>query len=207
MDTCASHEGEATRRREKIQSNMSEDEKEVDLESSDDADKRAHHNALERKRRDHIKDSFSHLRDSIPSLQGEKEMTRGMKCENITPKASRAQILNKATDYIQHMRKKNHTHQMDIDDLKRQNMILDQQVRALEKARTTGQFNADATAALLSTPDSLLSTSPNPESLLEGLKDPNSPLDGLTVKTENNNTDSASDEEYPSKTKRRKRDG
>ncbi|XP_031565681.1 protein max-like isoform X4 [Actinia tenebrosa] len=193
MDTCASHEGEATRRREKIQSNMSEDEKEVDLESSDDADKRAHHNALERKRRDHIKDSFSHLRDSIPSLQGEK--------------ASRAQILNKATDYIQHMRKKNHTHQMDIDDLKRQNMILDQQVRALEKARTTGQFNADATAALLSTPDSLLSTSPNPESLLEGLKDPNSPLDGLTVKTENNNTDSASDEEYPSKTKRRKRDG
>ena len=36
------------------------------------ADKRAHHNALERKRRDHIKDSFSHLRDSIPSLQGEK---------------------------------------------------------------------------------------------------------------------------------------
>lgn len=37
MDTCASHEGEAdTRRKEKIQSNMSEDEKEVDLESSDD---------------------------------------------------------------------------------------------------------------------------------------------------------------------------
>ena len=36
------------------------------------ADKRAHHNALERKRRDHIKDSFAHLRDSIPSLQGEK---------------------------------------------------------------------------------------------------------------------------------------
>lgn len=35
-------------------------------------DKRAHHNALERKRRDHIKDSFSGLRDSVPSLQGEK---------------------------------------------------------------------------------------------------------------------------------------
>lgn len=36
------------------------------------AEKRAHHNALERKRRDHIKDSFTSLRDSVPSLQGEK---------------------------------------------------------------------------------------------------------------------------------------
>lgn len=36
------------------------------------ADKRAHHNALERKRRDHIKDSFHGLRDSVPALYGEK---------------------------------------------------------------------------------------------------------------------------------------
>lgn len=36
------------------------------------AEKRAHHNALERKRRDHIKDSFHSLRDSVPTLQGEK---------------------------------------------------------------------------------------------------------------------------------------
>ena len=36
------------------------------------AEKRAHHNALERKRRDHIKGSFSDLRDVIPSLNGEK---------------------------------------------------------------------------------------------------------------------------------------
>lgn len=36
------------------------------------AEKRAHHNALERKRRDHIKDSFTSLRDSVPALQGEK---------------------------------------------------------------------------------------------------------------------------------------
>lgn len=40
------------------------------------ADKRAHHNALERKRRDHIKDSFHGLRDSVPSLQGEKVSRR-----------------------------------------------------------------------------------------------------------------------------------
>lgn len=35
-------------------------------------DKRAHHNELERRRRDHIKDSFHGLRDCIPSLRGEK---------------------------------------------------------------------------------------------------------------------------------------
>lgn len=40
------------------------------------ADKRAHHNALERKRRDHIKDSFHGLRDSVPALQGEKVSRR-----------------------------------------------------------------------------------------------------------------------------------
>lgn len=36
------------------------------------AEKRAHHNALERKRRDHIKDSFTSLRDAVPALHGEK---------------------------------------------------------------------------------------------------------------------------------------
>uniref|UniRef100_A0A8C7DH01 Protein max n=1 Tax=Oncorhynchus kisutch TaxID=8019 RepID=A0A8C7DH01_ONCKI len=110
----------------------------VDFDSSVNlslqADKRAHHNALERKRRDHIKDSFSSLRDSVPVLQGEKQSVK---------QASRAQILDKATDYIQYMRRKNHTHQQDIDDLKKQNAMLEQQVRALEKAKgnTTLQAN------------------------------------------------------------------
>ncbi|XP_007886297.1 protein max isoform X3 [Callorhinchus milii] len=114
-----------------------------DIEVESDADKRAHHNALERKRRDHIKDSFHSLRDSVPSLQGEK--------------ASRAQILDKATEYIQYMRRKNHTHQQDIDDLKRQNALLEQQgkVRALEKARTAAQLQAN-----FSSSDSSLYTNP-----------------------------------------------
>ncbi|XP_063426219.1 protein max-like isoform X4 [Mytilus trossulus] len=120
---------------------MSDEDRDVDIESDEDddelssnantqfmtqAEKRAHHNALERKRRDHIKDSFSSLRDSIPSLQGEK--------------VSRAQILKKAADYIQFIRRKNQGHQSDIDDLKKQNSTLEQQIRALEKARNTGQF-------------------------------------------------------------------
>lgn len=78
------------------------------------AEKRAHHNALERKRRDHIKDSFSSLKDTVPALQGEKV-------------ASRAQILKKAAEYIQFMRRKNNSHQQDIDDLKRQNSLLESQ--------------------------------------------------------------------------------
>ncbi|KAM9571138.1 protein max-like isoform X4 [Oncorhynchus nerka] len=111
------------------------DNEDIDVDS--DADKRAHHNALERKRRDHIKDSFSSLRDSVPVLQGEKVSEQSVK------QASRAQILDKATDYIQYMRRKNHTHQQDIDDLKKQNAMLEQQVRALEKAKgnTTLQAN------------------------------------------------------------------
>ncbi|XP_011500965.1 PREDICTED: protein max isoform X1 [Ceratosolen solmsi marchali] len=134
---------------------MSDDDRDIDIESDegDDSDsrqrhsnnqqyfsqaeKRAHHNALERKRRDHIKDSFSSLRDSVPSLQGEKV-------------ASRAQILKKAAEYIQFMRRKNTSHQQDIDDLKRQNNLLESQnsffhkVRTLEKAKITGHFAAES---------------------------------------------------------------
>ncbi|XP_071971285.1 protein max isoform X3 [Engystomops pustulosus] len=117
-----------------------------DIEVESDADKRAHHNALERKRRDHIKDSFHSLRDSVPSLQGEK----------VSPKASRAQILDKATEYIQYMRRKNHTHQQDIDDLKRQNALLEQQVRALEKAKSNSRLQSNYSSS-----DSSLYTNPN----------------------------------------------
>ena len=41
----------------------------ANLSHLSDSDKRAHHNALERKRRDHIKDSFNGLKDAIPTLQ------------------------------------------------------------------------------------------------------------------------------------------
>nr|XP_040054942.1 protein max-like isoform X3 [Gasterosteus aculeatus aculeatus] len=105
-----------------------------DIDVDSDADKRAHHNALERKRRDHIKDSFHGLRDSVPALQGEKVS------------ASRAQILDKATEYIQYMRRKNQTHQQDIDDLKKQNAVLEQQVRALEKAKGNTQLQTNSSS-------------------------------------------------------------
>lgn len=102
-----------------------DDDNNVDFDSDDDDDgstkqrskgdnKRDHHNALERRRRDLIKDSFCKLRDVVPSLQGEK--------------ASRAQILKKAAEYIQTMRKKNQTNQADIDELSRLNKMLEDQM-------------------------------------------------------------------------------
>lgn len=135
---------------------MSDEERDIDIESDDDesfsggprgeiqfasqAEKRAHHNALERKRRDHIKDSFCSLRDSVPSLQGEKV---GKASINPTFRsASRAQILKKAADYIEFMRRKNSAHQQDIDDLKKQNNLLESQIRSLEKTKYTGNFAA-----------------------------------------------------------------
>ncbi|XP_041660749.1 protein max isoform X2 [Cheilinus undulatus] len=144
------------------------DNDDIEVDSDEDspryhsvADKRAHHNALERKRRDHIKDSFHSLRDSVPALQGEKVGNAqpagppGTQKAHSTKQASRAQILDKATEYIQYMRRKNHTHQQDIDDLKRQNALLEQQVRALEKVKGSTQLQASYSSS-----DSSLYTNP-----------------------------------------------
>jgi len=148
---------------------MSEDEREIDIESEDEdgnssgrhgsggdhpsTDKRAHHNALERKRRDHIKDSFSSLRDAIPTMQGDK--------------SSRAQILKKASDYITFMRRKNQSHQQDIDDLKRQNGHLEKQIRTLERAKSSGHYSSAADVlsenGLLEDASSLVTPRPHSE--------------------------------------------
>lgn len=96
----------------------------LDLDSGDADRKRAHHNALERKRRDHIKDSFHTLRDAIPNIRGEK--------------TSRAQILKAATDYIKLMRTRNIDFQCDIDSLRKQNLEIENQIRQLEKAKLGG---------------------------------------------------------------------
>jgi len=126
---------------------MSDDERDIDIELDSEDEgrgdgqgygstpannegRRAHHNALERKRRDHIKDSFTGLKDAIPTLQGDK--------------SSRAQILKKASEYIAFMRRKNTSHSNDIDDLKRQNQHLENQIRSLEKAKSMGQFTSAA---------------------------------------------------------------
>ncbi|XP_064399308.1 mucin-2-like isoform X3 [Halichondria panicea] len=90
------------------------------------SDKREHHNLLERRRRDHIKESFYDLRDCLPQLRGEK--------------VSRAHILNKATEYIRNMQKCGSSREVhtDIDSLKLRNEILEQQIKALERQKTAG---------------------------------------------------------------------
>jgi len=125
---------------------MSDDDRDLDIDSDEEGslggsgigqgggqDKRAHHNALERKRRDHIKDSFTGLKDAIPALQSRQG-----------EKSSRAQILKKASEYIAFMRRKNSSHSSDIEDLKRQNQHLENQIKALEKAKSSGHFNSAA---------------------------------------------------------------
>ena len=96
-----------------------------------DSDKRAHHNALERKRRDHIKDSFNGLKDAIPTLQVFLTLLLTLVWSNYLlqgDKSSRAQILKKASEYIAFMRRKNGSHATDIEDLRRQNAHLENQV-------------------------------------------------------------------------------
>lgn len=92
-----------------------------DLESIS-AEKKAYHNKLERKRRDTINDNFETLKICVPSL-------------NTGQKFSRAQILRETSKHLTSMKIKNETHRKDIEDLKRQNSILEQQIKILEKTK------------------------------------------------------------------------
>ncbi|CAD5228268.1 unnamed protein product [Bursaphelenchus okinawaensis] len=78
-----------------------------------DEDRRAHHNELERRRRDHIKDHFMALKGSIPLLEGEK--------------SSRALILKRAVDYIKMLQSQVKDTKTEVEDLKRRNETLLQQ--------------------------------------------------------------------------------
>jgi len=109
---------------------MSGDDQDIDLEedglsnmSGGVDNKRALHNAMERKRRDSIKDSFRGLQDCIPTLRGDK--------------TSRAQVLKKAGDYISSMQNKVAKHQTEIEDLKKQNAQIESQIRAMEKTKSS----------------------------------------------------------------------
>merc|ERR1712112_115990 len=110
---------------------MGEIENDLDSENEDDLsgganlshlsehEKRAHHNALERKRRDHIKDSFHSLRDCVPQDDHKS---------NASSKTSRAQILRQAAEYIIRMRDKTMQNDKHIQILKQQNEELHAQI-------------------------------------------------------------------------------
>lgn len=56
-------------------------------------------------------------------------------------KASRAQILKQATDYIQQMTSKNVSVQKDIENIRKQNHYLRQQGKCYSSARILGNLN------------------------------------------------------------------
>lgn len=76
-----------------------------------DGSKLKHHNILERKRRDLIKESFAQLRDAVPTLANER--------------ASRTQILKKAADFIQQVHRRNESVRASIEELERKNRELE----------------------------------------------------------------------------------
>jgi len=168
---------------------MSEDERDIDVEL-DDGDlggmddeggslagddgipenKRALHNAMERKRRDSIKDSFRGLQECIPTLRGDK--------------TSRAQVLKKTGDYIVHMQKKISNHQDEIKELKNQNTQLEMQIRTLEKAKATGGFMGGdllEVESLVTQDDLELDTIDSQEIVYDDNSSDNSDCQGLAV--------------------------
>ncbi|CEF70298.1 Protein max [Strongyloides ratti] len=94
----------------KEEGDFSDEDNQLTPSSSMDEGRRAHHNELERRRRDHIKDHFMTLKNSVPLLEGEK--------------SSRAIILKRAVDYILILQSKIKEQQMEIEDLKRHNESL-----------------------------------------------------------------------------------
>lgn len=88
---------------------------------------RAQHNALERRRRDNIKDMYGALKDAIPGMQNER--------------ASRAVILKRAVDMIT-------TKQSIVEDMAAENARLEQENAELEEEL----FRLQNEAANLQTP-------------------------------------------------------
>merc|ERR1712243_154170 len=116
---------------------MSEDEREIDVESEDEEyarngggtmDKRAHHNALEKTSRSYQR-QFHWIKRCYSYHERWRQVFPGTNLE-------------KASEYIQYMRRKNSINQTDLEDLKRQNNHMEAQIRALEKAKTVGNFSS-----------------------------------------------------------------
>ncbi|GAV08038.1 hypothetical protein RvY_17794 [Ramazzottius varieornatus] len=155
------------------------------------AEKRAVHNALERKRRDHIKDMFTQLKDSVPHLAGEK---------SLPTKASRAQILKKACEYIQMMRRRNFTSAKELEELTQQVDRTKRQIAKLEAIKATKRYvetlpslgpSADSSWPTTSSvyPDAQAATYSNPSNALPSLTayqaTSHAPTESVALKAEN----------------------
>ncbi|XP_038057555.1 myc protein-like [Patiria miniata] len=85
---------------------------------SEDTEKRACHNVLERKRREDLRTSFLHLRDEVPEL-------------NSSERAAKVVILKKATDYVISLQDKEESLKMEYETENRRNLHLRERLEAL----------------------------------------------------------------------------
>ncbi|KAF7998070.1 hypothetical protein HCN44_009468 [Aphidius gifuensis] len=87
--------------------------------SENNNERRIHLNTLEKNRRDNLKQSFEHLRDTVSNLQGSQNAT------------SRIQILRNTAEHIGDMHDKISNQKNENDKMIRQNNLLLEQVRLL----------------------------------------------------------------------------
>uniref|UniRef100_A0A0K0D9A1 BHLH domain-containing protein n=1 Tax=Angiostrongylus cantonensis TaxID=6313 RepID=A0A0K0D9A1_ANGCA len=76
---------------------------------------RAQHNALERRRRDNIKDMYTSLKDAVPDMQNER--------------ASRAVILRRAIEVIEEKQRQRAQLQADCNRIREESAELEREVR------------------------------------------------------------------------------
>ncbi|XP_071965315.1 myc protein-like [Antedon mediterranea] len=87
---------------------------------SEDIDKRASHNVLERKRRTDLKNSFMRLRDNVPELE----------CMD---RAAKVVILKKSVDYVAKLQNSEESLQSEVRGLRRRKAMLLQRLRTLKE--------------------------------------------------------------------------
>ncbi|KAG8197340.1 hypothetical protein JTE90_013467 [Oedothorax gibbosus] len=92
-------------------------------------EKRQYHNLLERNRRNVLKYSFSKLRTATPVFA--KRNAR----------ASRAKILKRSIEFIRRSEQKRAARDKDIKDLRAENKILEDQIRAMESVNDSTNLN------------------------------------------------------------------
>ncbi|KAK6060236.1 Helix-loop-helix DNA-binding domain protein [Cooperia oncophora] len=80
---------------------------------------RAQHNALERRRRDNIKDMYTSLKDAVPDMQNER--------------ASRAVILRRAIEAIEEKQQQRAELQANCDRLRSETAELEREIRMIKE--------------------------------------------------------------------------
>lgn len=129
---------------------------------------RAQHNALERRRRDNIKDMYTSLKDAVPDMQNER--------------ASRAVILRRAIEVIEEKQQQRADLQADCDRLRSETAELEREIKLLKenagRAHDTTLCDFGSRSSFLSTESALTTSAFSPVK-----SDSNNPLE-MSIKDE-----------------------